>query len=465
MSGALDVFTIPSTDVSLQGYRMSDFDQKGSGIVPMEFKIDGVEEFVDLSRSYIKLELALDTPAATNKGIYADGQATAQATTNPDDAGHQVRVPRQQFRAQYHPSDERALQWDVAQPSDGHVRLQGLHRNPAQLQSQRRRDAVGPPRMEKLRERHTLPDSHGSGRRSTYECRVDHGHEQCLEGTGGSVQAEIHRDHDDTPSFGSVSHRTRVGPLVELKLELYFNSPEFFMFGTTSTAKKPVVLSADNIKGTFYLCRLTLNPSVYNELALRRKKQYKVAAYPTVRSELRSLSFEGNSTKFIEDNVFLGRVPDRLIVGLLDTRAFNGTLNYYPFAFQKFGVTSIKQIVRGEEYPYETLELNRNDELKDWHGYFRFLQATGPLVKHGDCMVKPSDWGHASNCTLFAWNNVPSGNADSKAMNPKQAGNVRLEINFGANPGQHLTILVWAEFENIMTIDPNGAVQYNIHDI
>lgn len=68
-------------------------------------------------------------------------------------------------------------------------------------------------------------------------------------------------------------------------------------------------------------------------------------------------------------------------------------MNYYPFAFEKLGVTSIKQIIRGEEYPYETLELNQNDELKDFHGYFRFLQATGPLMKSGDCMVKPDDWG------------------------------------------------------------------------
>lgn len=75
-------------------------------------------------------------------------------------------------------------------------------------------------------------------------------------------------------------------------------------------------------------------------------------------------------------------------------------------------------------------------------------------------MVKPEDWGHDANCSLFAWNNVPSGNADSQRMNPKQARDVKLEITFGANPGKHLT-----EYENILTIDGNGAVQYNIHDI
>ena len=30
-----------------------------------------------------------------------------------------------------------------------------------------------------------------------------------------------------------------------------------------------------------------------------------------------------------------------MIVGLVDSDAFNGTLNYNPFAFQKFGLTKI----------------------------------------------------------------------------------------------------------------------------
>ena len=44
-------------------------------------------------------------------------------------------------------------------------------------------------------------------------------------------------------------------------------------------------------------------------------------------------------------------------MGLLDSRAFNGDVTRDPFCFQKFELTSIKQIVRGEEYPYETLQL------------------------------------------------------------------------------------------------------------
>ena len=50
-------------------------------------------------------------------------------------------------------------------------------------------------------------------------------------------------------------------------------------------------------------------------------------------------------------------------------------------------------------------------------------------------------------------------------MNPRQAGDVKLEITFGAAPNKNITVVVWGEFENVIEIDDNGAVQYNIHDV
>ena len=58
-----------------------------------------------------------------------------------------------------------------------------------------------------------------------------------------------------------------------------------------------------------------------------------------------------------------------MIVGILDSTAFNGDKEKYPFAFQSKGVTSIRQFIEGEEYPYVTLELTGNTALKDRLGY------------------------------------------------------------------------------------------------
>ena len=38
---------------------------------------------------------------------------------------------------------------------------------------------------------------------------------------------------------------------------------------------------------------------------------------------------------------------------------------YYPFAFQKFGLTEIRQVIESEAYPYAVLQLNGRNVLKD----------------------------------------------------------------------------------------------------
>ena len=48
-------------------------------------------------------------------------------------------------------------------------------------------------------------------------------------------------------------------------------------------------------------------------------------------------------------------------------------------------------------------------------------------------------------------------------LNPKQSGELRLVIDFGADPGQNLTILVYGEFENLMEINDNKVVTYDVY--
>ena len=172
---------------------------------------------------------------------------------------------------------------------------------------------------------------------------------------------------------------------------------------------------------------------------------------------------QGNLTRFEIPNLFQNRISDRLIVGLLDSRAFSGDVNRDPFCFQKFGVRSIRQIVRGEEYPYETLQLVHNSAARDNLGYFCFLRASGAGCKKQGNMVERGDWGKAKNCTLFMFDNVANGCADSQRLNPKQTGDLQLSLEFGAGPGTNRTVLVYGEFENLLEIDSSGAVLYDIY--
>ena len=79
---------------------------------------------------------------------------------------------------------------------------------------------------------------------------------------------------------------------------------------------------------------MSLDANVYNELKEKKEANGHLAWYPVVRSMIRTFAFAGDSTKFEKDGVFVGQISDRMIVGLVDSRTFNWTLDCYPFAFK-----------------------------------------------------------------------------------------------------------------------------------
>ena len=247
-------------------------------------------------------------------------------------------------------------------------------------------------------------------------------------------------------------------PGVEIKLKFHFNSPNLFLNGVGLAGR----LLEGDIQLQFHLCQLRLNEDVFKDISLKRHTYRELTKYPTVRSKIRTFNMVGPLTRLDIPNLFQNRIPDRMIVGLLDSRAFNGDVTRDPFCFQKFGLRTIRQMVRGEEYPYETLEINHDNVARDALGYFRFLQASGSWWKKRGNLAQQEDRGQGRNCTLFMFDNVANGRADARTLNPKQSGDLQLILEFGAAPNINITVLVYAEFENMLEIDSNGAVLYNI---
>ena len=64
-------------------------------------------------------------------------------------------------------------------------------------------------------------------------------------------------------------------------------------------------------------------------------------------------------------------------------------------------LTSIKQLVQGEEYPYRILELDHQSSSQDLRGYHQFLQATECLTERKGNLGRAEDWGPNKGCTLY----------------------------------------------------------------
>ena len=131
------------------------------------------------------------------------------------------------------------------------------------------------------------------------------------------------------------------------------------------------------------------------------RKGKKVATYPTVRGEIHTYSHPNDKRHFECNNPFHNQLPNRLIVVLLQQAAFNGSTVHSPFAFGKFNLATIKQLVRGEEYPIYSLSHEHDGDSKDQRGYYRFLQASGALCRGKGNMVGKVDWGPEDAACMY----------------------------------------------------------------
>jgi len=418
-----------------------------TGINPIDFQIDPQEDYIDLSRSYFELEWKLQK-AAGGDAVAAENTFLVNNIAHSLFKQISVRlngtlISPQTDTYHYKAYIETLLNFD-RDDGDTILRPQGWFNfidvpdtlTATQLNLAHNDFKAMPPERQAL----------------VRELRA--------QATGTDSQTRI---YSFVPHI-EVFHLSKLLiPNVQIGIQLYFNSPDVWSWQMDGAVTFRI--DSRDIKVKLYLCQVRLNPSVYRELMNDMGSGRNVVSYPTVRSEIRTYNITQNELHYEITNPFQNRLPNMLVVGLVASTAFNGAVDKYPFTFQQFNLTSIKQLVRGEAYPYEVLELLHTNGSRDMRGYRQFLQATGILCKSKGNMVRAKDWGRGKGCTLFVFENAANGCLNSPVLNPKLSGELRLVFDFGVDQGTNITAILYAEFENLLEINSNKTVQYDVYQV
>jgi len=357
---ALRVFKASPTDISINAYRMVTIQPTTTAINPMEFIIPALDDYVDLGRSYFTMELRLKK----------DDNANLVAAEKLWPVNNLAHSMIKQFDLQ--------LNGTLISPQSDTYHYKAYIEELLHLDREDGKTVLGPqgwfnavdfpPQWTANNTDSTTPHNNYRDLGANHKAALAASIAETAKYAGGVTHSLVFTPHLEVFHTGKV-----LVPGVEIKTKFHFNSPNLFLNGVALAGR----LMEGDVKLRFHLCQLRLNETVYRSLSAQRHNDKQLATYPTVRSEIRTFSMQGNLTHFDIPNLFQNRVPDRLIAALLDSRAFNGDVTRDPFCFQKFGLSSIRQIVRGEEYRYETLQLVHNTAARDNLGYFRFLQASG----------------------------------------------------------------------------------------
>ena len=180
------------------------------------------------------------------------------------------------------------------------------------------------------------------------------------------------------------------------------------------------------------------------------------AKYPIHRTDCKVLSIPRGFSSFNPDNIFLGNIPKRIVLVLVDTQAYNGTYSTNPFNFKHHNVTQVGVYVDGEQILWKPLFLNFDEDggQNVVAGYQSLFSGTGKLSQDAGNQISRSDY------TAFCFDLSPDHCSGDHFELIKQ-GNLRAELHFKEALANTVNLIVYAEFQNVIEVDGNRNVLFD----
>jgi len=236
---------------------------------------------------------------------------------------------------------------------------------------------------------------------------------------------------------------------VNTKIKLIRNKDVFCLMGDVGHTVK--IVSA-----VLLVRKVKLSPSIF--LAHAKALERSNAKYPIRRVVCKTFTVPTGFLDASHEKLFSGQLPTRIVVGLVRNDAFNGALARNPFNFQHFSLNEIAVYVDGQQQQC-VRPLHPNFASGQYiSSYLGLFSGTGKLNKDDGNNIERTDF--AKGYALYAFDLSPD-LAEDDHFNLTRQGSVRLVLKFSTALAATVTVVAYAEFENVVEIDRNRNVVYD----
>ena len=157
------------------------------------------------------------------------------------------------------------------------------------------------------------------------------------------------------------------------------------------------------------------------------------------------------------EKLFTGQLPTRLVIGCVDNDAFNGSYTKNPYNFKNFALSEISIHLDGNTQPISSLKPNYASR-QYIQAFMRRFSGTGKENRDEGNDITREDY--LKGYTLYAFD-LSSDLAEEGHFSLAKQGTVRVELKFGAALPNIVTVVAYAEFQNVIEIDRNRNVIYD----
>ena len=237
---------------------------------------------------------------------------------------------------------------------------------------------------------------------------------------------------------------------VSLRMRMTRSKDSFVLMGTGDH-------TMEIVSAKLWIRKLKIAPSL--GLAHEKMLTRKTAKYPLSRVEVKVFHLPAGQKSFTHDALFLGQLPKRVVLGIVDNRAFNGDLTLNPYEFKHCDLNFLSLHLDGQQIPWAPLKpsLAANNYVRSF--FTQFSSGDGINSDTGNTIDREEfKDGH----TLYCFDLTPDLSSSSgHHFNVTKRGNLRVEMGFEKVLPFTGNVIVYSEFESIIEIDGERKVTHD----
>ena len=200
----------------------------------------------------------------------------------------------------------------------------------------------------------------------------------------------------------------------------------------------------------FYGKKIELTPYVFN--GINTVLNDKNTQYAITRTTKVITVPRGQQSQHIGD-AFLCEITKHIAICMMDNDSYNRNYKRNPLNFQHYNLTQIGISVKGEEIPFKPLKVNFDDKLFVT-AYNTLFLGTGKRHGNSGSIIKREDY--SEGYTIIVADLIPFEIGDNFDL--KAEGTLSIDLVFKSPLAATISVLVYAEYDNVIEIDSNPNV-------